>query len=356
MGNPPNMGICAACFLRDTAGGLQLFSGPAGLQYLRPEIPAFILGSFIAALFFGEFRSRGGASPAIRFLLGAFVMIGALVFLGCPIRLMERLAAGDLVTGATGLIGMLTGIAVASFFIKKGFSLGPGRDQAGPAAYLAPLMGLGLLAVIVCLAFISEDDPRGLLNTKWSAPVLLSLLFALGVGFFAQRSRFCTTGGFRDILLTGELRLFWGYAALVVTLVAGNLLVDAFWPGVVRQFEIGAAPIAHQAHIWNFLGMFLVGMGSVLLGGCPFRQMVAAGQGNSDSLITVFGLIFGAAFCHNFGLASKPSSDGAAGGPATAGMAAVILGILFCLAVGILCSGLWKERSSDPLQIRSDHG
>jgi YedE family putative selenium metabolism protein len=343
LGNPPNMGICAACFLRDTTGALQLFSKPQGLQYLRPEIPAFILGSFLAALFFGEFRSRGGASPAIRFILGAFVMVGALVFLGCPIRLMERLAAGDLLSGGAGFVGMLAGIAVASFFIKKGFTLGPGRDQAGPAAVFAPIMGSVLLLVLVYFAFISETDPKGILKTKWHAPVLLSFFIALAVGFVAQRSRFCTTGGFRDIVLTGEFRLFWGYAVLLFTLVAGNLVVDFFWPGIVRQFEIGNAPIAHHVHLWNFLGMFLVGMGSVLLGGCPFRQMTAAGQGNSDAFITVLGLIFGAAFCHNFGLASTPSGPDAAGGPGTAGQVAVVLGIAVTFVLGFFCSGLWRN-------------
>ena len=51
------------------------------VQYLRPEIPGFVLGSFIAAYAFGEFRARGGSSPLVRFLLGAFFMIEAPVFL-----------------------------------------------------------------------------------------------------------------------------------------------------------------------------------------------------------------------------------------------------------------------------------
>ena len=48
-GNPVNMGLCIACFLRDTAGGLGLHSADK-LQYIRPEIPAIILGAFAAAL------------------------------------------------------------------------------------------------------------------------------------------------------------------------------------------------------------------------------------------------------------------------------------------------------------------
>ena len=54
--------------------------------------------------------------------------------------------------------------------------------------------------------------------------------------------------------------------------------------------------------------MALVGWGCCLLGGCPLRQLVLAGEGNSDSAITVLGMIAGAALSHGFGLAS--SADG----------------------------------------------
>ncbi|MBU0754079.1 MAG: YedE-related selenium metabolism membrane protein, partial [Planctomycetes bacterium] len=122
--------------------------------------------------------------------------------------------------------------------------------------------------------------------------------------------------------------------ALLVAVISGNLLIDLFWPGAAKQFQWGAAPIAHGVHLWNFLGLYLVGIGSILLGGCPFRQLVAAGQGNSDAAITLMGLLFGAAFCHNFGLAAAPAGPEVAGGPGTAGMTAVVIGIVVCLVVG----------------------
>ncbi len=55
--------------------------------------------------------------------------------------------------------------------------------------------------------------------------------------------------------------------------------------------------------MWNFLGMVIVGWGSCLLGGCPLRQLILAGEGNGDSAITVIGMLVGAAFAHNFTLA-----------------------------------------------------
>ena len=94
LGNPGNMGICVACFERDITGAIG-FHRAAVVQYMRPEIIGFVLGSLIAALVFKEFRARAGSAPIVRFVLGAFAMIGALVFLGCPWRALLRLAGGD---------------------------------------------------------------------------------------------------------------------------------------------------------------------------------------------------------------------------------------------------------------------
>ena len=93
-GNPANMGFCIACFLRDTTGALGLHSA-AAVQYIRPEIIGLVLGACIVSLITKEFRPRGGSAPVTRFTLGAFVMIGCLMFLGCPFRMILRLAGGD---------------------------------------------------------------------------------------------------------------------------------------------------------------------------------------------------------------------------------------------------------------------
>ena len=58
-GNPANMAICVACFGRDIAGSICLHRA-AVVQYLRPEIIGFVLGSFAAALAFREFKPTGG--------------------------------------------------------------------------------------------------------------------------------------------------------------------------------------------------------------------------------------------------------------------------------------------------------
>lgn len=93
-----------------------------------------------------------------------------------------------------------------------------------------------------------------------------------------------------------DLHLLWGFIAIFVTVLIGNLCLHKFNLGFAGQ------PVAHSDHVWNFLGMLLAGWGSVLLGGCPLRQLILAGSGNADSAVTVFGMIVGAAFAHNFGL------------------------------------------------------
>ena len=95
MGNPKNMGFCIACFVRDIAGATGLHQA-AVVQYVRPEIIGIILGSFIMSLATKQFKAKAGSSPAVRFILGASVMIGALVFLGCPLRMVIRMGGGDL--------------------------------------------------------------------------------------------------------------------------------------------------------------------------------------------------------------------------------------------------------------------
>ena len=95
-------------------------------------------------------------------------------------------------------------------------------------------------------------------------------------------------------------------------------------------------------HIWNILGLYAVGFAAVLAGGCPLRQLVLAGQGSSDSAVTFLGLLVGAAFCHNFGLAASAAAAATAdtpaapGGLAMAGKAAVIGCIVILFIIGFM--------------------
>ena len=323
LGNPANMGICVACFERDIAGALGLHRADV-VQYLRPEIMGFVLGAFIMAVFAGEYKPRGGSSPLIRFFLGLFAVIGALIFLGCPWRALLRLAAGD-GNAILGVLGLAIGIFVGILFLKKGFSLGRSYSQAKAGGWIMPGLMVGLLLL---LAFQVSFAPGGpiFFSAKgpgsMHAPLLISLIAGLIIGALAQRSRFCTVGALRDVMLARDFHLISGVIALLVFAFAANLVLGQFKAGFEGQ------PVAHTDHLWNFLGMLLAGLAFVLAGGCPGRQLFLSGEGDADAGIFVVGMITGAAVSHNFAMASSPKGV-AAFGPIT-----VIFGLVFCLIVG----------------------
>ena len=328
-GNPKNMGFCIACFERDIAGALGLHSA-GKVQYMRPEIIGIVLGSMVAALAAKEFRARAGSSPAIRFVLGLFVMIGALVFLGCPLRMVIRLGGGDL-TAAVGLLGFLAGILVGVVFLKKGFSLGRAYAVRKSEGFMLPGVMVVLLVLLVAapqLLKSSEEGP-GSMRAFW----VISLVAGLVVGLLAQRSRLCMAGGLRDAFMLRDFTLLSGFLAIWITITIGNLILGKYNLGMLSQ------PIAHTQHLWSFLGMALAGWGSILLGGCPLRQLILAGEGNGDSAVTVLGMVVGAAIAHNFGMAGNPDSVVDAvykvGGTSTVGMVAVILGFVVLAAISV---------------------
>ena len=318
-GNPPNMALCAACFIRDTAGALGLHQA-GGLQYIRPEIIGILLGAFAISLIKKEFSPKGGSSPFTRFILGVCVMVGSLIFMGCPLRMALRLAGGDL-NAAVGLVGLTGGILTGVVFLNKGFTLKRAYDQPlvdGLAMPAISIMLLVLLLAAPAMVFFSESGAG-----SQHAPLLLSLGGGLAVGIVAQRSRLCFAGGIRDAALFKDFHMLLACAALTATVLAGNLATGTFRLGFEGQ------PAAHTEWLWNILGLYLVGFGSVLLGGCPFRQLVLAGGGNSDAGLTVLGYFAGAAICHNFGLASSAAGTTANGRIAFLVCAAVVFAIAF---------------------------
>ena len=147
LGNPVKMGFCIACFIRDIAGGLGTHQAEV-VQYIRPEIIGLILGSFLISRFKGEFRPMAGSATATRFFLGVIMMFGALVFLGCPLRMVLRLAGGDL-TSLPAILGFIAGIIIGTEFLKKGFNLGRSYRQGTLEGYSAPLFSIVILLLLL---------------------------------------------------------------------------------------------------------------------------------------------------------------------------------------------------------------
>lgn len=274
-----------------------------------------VLGSFAVALVKKEFSPRGGSAPVTRFVLGFFVMIGCLMFLGCPFRMILRLAGGD-GNAIFGFIGFAAGILAGVFFLNRGYSLKRTYKQSAVEGGGLPVMMVVLLVLLISapgfIRFTEAGGGPGALH----AAVGISLAAGVVVGALVQRTRLCMVGGIRDLILFREPKLILGFAAIFLAALVSNAALDLLHPGFTEQ------PVAHTDGLWNALGMFLTGYGCVLLGGCPLRQLVLSGEGNADSTAAVLGLIVGAAFAHNFGLAAS------AAGPSGAGKTAVVIGIV----------------------------
>jgi YedE family putative selenium metabolism protein len=329
LGNPGNMGICVACMERDIAGALGLHRA-AVVQYIRPEIIGFVLGALVAALLFREFKPRGGSSPLIRFFLGFFAMIGALVFLGCPWRALLRLAGGD-GNAILGLAGLTAGIWGGVLFLKSGYTLGRSTRTMAFSGWIFPIAMVVLLLLLLMAPqfgrtpegtttgpiFFSAKGPG-----SQHAPILLSLVVGLCVGFLAQRTRLCTMGAIRDVILIRNTHLLNGILGILVAAFIMNLILGQFKAGFTEQ------PIAHSNYLWNFMGMALSGLAFVLAGGCPGRQLFLSGEGDGDAAIFATGMIVGAGFAHNFSMASS------AAGPGAYGPIIVVIGVIFCIVIG----------------------
>lgn len=327
-GNPANMAICVACFIRDAAGALKLHTA-APVQYFRPEIVGFVCGSFLISMATKEYRSTAGSAPMVRFLLGAVMMIGALVFLGCPLRMVLRMSAGDL-NAYVALIGFAGGVATGSCFLKKGFSLGRAYETKSLSGAVLPVLLAALLVIGVATgAYAASTEGPG----SKHAPLLLVLMVALVIGALAQKSRMCFAGSIRDVILMKNFDLLSIIAALVAVMTIYNIATGNF------HLSFSGQPIAHSQHLWNILGMYVVGFAAVLAGGCPLRQLILAGQGSSDSAVTFLGMLLGAAFAHNFNLVGSAAKAATAtdaavpGGPAMPGKIAVIVCIVLLFVI-----------------------
>ncbi|HET8539841.1 MAG TPA: YedE family putative selenium transporter [Anaeromyxobacter sp.] len=361
-GNPGNMGVCVACFVRDIAGafgGARL--GMGGVAYLRPEVLGIVLGALGAAALSREFRPRGGVAFAPRFLLGFVFMVSALVFLGCTVRVWLRIGGGDL-NAVVGAAGLVAGVAAGAALVRAGYALPKARALSRVAGLAVPAVVVALLALAMTVAagampgFLTVTaapasvvpasatsapavtvtaDPTAPGSAPKAptppggkrAPLVLSLLAGLAVGVVAQRSRFCTTGPIRDLVLWRSPVKLVGLAGLVAGAAVANLAFGQFRLGLAGQ------PVAHTDVVANFAAMAVAGLAAVLMGGCPLRQLVMAGEGDADAGGALAGMVAGALFAHGAGVASSPK--GPAGGA---------LWVLASLAGVTLAFALWTRR------------
>jgi uncharacterized protein len=325
-GNPENSGICVSCFIENSAGALGFHDNP-NMQYLRPELIGFVLGSTASALLFREFRSRGGSAPLSRLFFGMFMIFGCAVFIGCPIKLFLRVTAGDL-TAVAGVIGLLAGVWAGLKGLANGVELARPKTGTGSGGHLMPALFLLLLVFFLVRPGFLLFSSKG--SAAQHAPWLIALAAGIGLGALAQRSHFCITGSIRNTLLMGfRISAVWGLCAFIGTSFVLSVMTGRFHPSLYGQ------PGAHLDYLWSFLGMGLVGWISVIIGGCPFRQLIKTGEGDADAGLVVVGMFIGGALAQSWGIAAT------AAGVSLYGKISVLAGFVL-LALGSL---IFRERS-----------
>lgn len=315
LGNPGNMGLCGACFLRDTGGAFGLMAGE-GPKIFRPELAGLVFGGFLLRLAQRRFEGRVGSYAGPRFFLGMFMGMGALVFLGCPFRMLQRLGGGDL-NAVVGLFGFIVGVGVGLVCERLGYTAGKTAPVGAPAGIPAVLLaGGGLTLFLLGMAPFGPGpgDVDGPPHAYW----LSAIGIALVAGLLLSLTGFCAVSAGRQVY-TGPRRMLVGAALLVAAYAATAAVTGRFSAG------FGGQPVAHTEHLWNALAMILVGLTGVLAGGCPVRQVVLAGEGNGDALVTAAGILVGAVLAHPLGLASSPA------GTTSGGRIAVLIGLALCI-------------------------
>lgn len=318
LGNPASTGLCASCFLVNVAGALHLH-GKASQSYMRPELLGIVLGAFFAAAASREFRVRGGASPVLHFIGGAFLVLSCEVFIGCPIKALLRTAGGG-AAGAVGLLGLVCGVLLALPFQADGFALPAKRPLPEPAGLLLPAAAfLLLLGASLGAGSFAAAAPGGAAANH--APFAASAAAGLFFGAAGQRTRFCVTGSIRTAAFARDFRELAGTVAFLGAALLINVASGVFTPTL--SFEPGA----HTELLWAFLPMAVVGFGAILLSGCPFRQLVLAAGGDLDAAAAVGGMILGAALSVVLGIGSSPA------GVSGAGKLAVLCGAIYFLSL-----------------------
>jgi uncharacterized protein len=117
--------------------------------------------------------------------------------------------------------------------------------------------------------------------------IITGLICGALLGFVMQRGRFCLTGGFRDMYLAKDNRMFY---ALLIAIAVQSIGVYALISLGVFEFAAGTLPI-----IAVIIGSFIFGIGIIFAGGCATGTWYRAGEGLIGSWIALAGYMLVAA-------------------------------------------------------------
>ena len=110
--------------------------------------------------------------------------------------------------------------------------------------------------------------------------ILSALLIGGLLGFVFQRSRFCLTGGFRDMYLSKNNKMFY---ALLIAICVQSI-------GVLALIEFGyiSAPYKDFSVFSVIIGSIIFGASIILASGCATGTWYHAGEGLISSWIALF--------------------------------------------------------------------
>ncbi|WP_332647676.1 YeeE/YedE family protein [Lysinibacillus sp. 54212] len=111
--------------------------------------------------------------------------------------------------------------------------------------------------------------------------VLTGLLCGAALGFVMQRGRFCLTGGFRDMYIAKDNRMFYSLLLAIAVQAVGVYALISFG---IFQFTAGTLSILPA-----IIGAFIFGIGIILAGGCATGTWYRAGEGLVGSWIALAG-------------------------------------------------------------------
>lgn len=114
--------------------------------------------------------------------------------------------------------------------------------------------------------------------------IVTGLLCGALLGFVMQRGRFCLTGGFRDMYIAKDNRMFY---ALLIAIAVQSLGVFGLIQFGLVEFSAGTFP-----WVATIIGSFIFGIGIVFAGGCATGTWYRAGEGLLGSWIALFGYMF----------------------------------------------------------------
>jgi uncharacterized protein len=101
--------------------------------------------------------------------------------------------------------------------------------------------------------------------------IITGLLVGALLGFVLQRGRWCLTGGFRDMYIAKDNRMFY---ALLIAIVIQSVIVYALIAAGIVEYAAGTFSI-----LSIIVGGFVFGIGIILAGGCATGTWYRAGEG-----------------------------------------------------------------------------